>query len=301
MAKRDYYQVLGVPRTASEEEIKKAFRKLAVKLHPDREGGDEAKFKEANEAYEVLKDPKKRQLYDQFGHNAGAHQAGAGSGHQGFSGFSGFSGQGVEFDFGDLGGLGDILEGMFGGGFGSGFSRGNRPIQVQMAIDFMESIKGTTKDISLRVDNHQKGEKENRQIKVKIPAGIEDGQSIRVRSKGSIDSQGNSGDLIIHIQVRPDKHFQRRGSDIVSELEIGMVEAALGKEIEIDGVYGKERVSVPAGTQPNAILRVRGKGIDHGHLKGDHLVVVSVIIPKKLSKTQKELLEKFSKTRGRLF
>jgi DnaJ-class molecular chaperone len=198
MDKRDYYEVLGVEKSATPEEIKKAFRKKAVELHPDR-GGDEAKFKELNEAYEVLSNEQKKQAYDQFGHAAGAEQAGGGNPFAGggnpFAGAQGF--EGMEFDFGG-GGLNDIFDMFF-----TGQRNRTRNVEISITIEFEEAVKGTTKTISLRVADSKDGGRKNEEVKIKIPAGIDDGQSIKMAGKGEINQNGDRGDLYVHIRVRP--------------------------------------------------------------------------------------------------
>jgi molecular chaperone DnaJ len=363
MAKQDYYEALGVAKGASDDEIKKAFRKLAVKYHPDKDGGDEAKFKEINEAYEVLKDSKKRQRYDQFGH---AGVGGAAGGGAGANPFEGFGGQNVHFDFGD-GGLGDIFGSFFGGG-ASGRQRGpikGRDVEVSLTLSFEEAISGAEEDITLTLDDecsHCKGsgaepghsmktcptckgagqvnkvvntlfgaiqqtvqcgacrgrgrvpekncsvcggsgiERRKQSIKLKIPAGIDDGATIRLEGRGEAVTGGKKGDLYVHIKVKAHKKFTREGDLVLSEEAVGMIDAALGAEIEVETVDGKVRMKVPAGTQSGTDFKLSGHGAPHlrGDSRGAHIVTIKVETPTGLSKKQKELLEEFkvSKKRG---
>ena len=253
MSKRDYYEVLGVNKNASDDEIKKAFRKLAIKYHPDKNPGDkeaEAKFKEANEAYSVLSDKTKRQRYDQFGHS-GVGGAGGGVGGNPFEGFN-FNGQSFNFDFGGggFGGLDDILGAMFGGGF-RGVRRG-RDYRTTTTIDFKEAIFGCTKNVSV----------DGEQIKLKIPAGIYDGQSIRLNGKGGPAPQegGQRGDLYVEVRVRAHKRLTREGDLILSEVTISMVEAVLGTEVDVETVDGEVTMKIPAGTQPGTNFKLSGHG-----------------------------------------
>lgn len=291
--KRDYYEILGVSRDASADEIKKAFRKAAVKHHPDREGGDEAKFKEASEAYEVLSDSQKRAAYDQFGHAAGAANAGGPGGGNPFGGAGGFDFNGVQFDFSGAGGFGDIFSEIFGG-------MRNRPrdVQVALAIDFNEAVKGTTRELNLRVMDRTSGERKGETVKVKIPAGIDNGQSIRMAGKGEYGQGGQRGDLYIDIHVREPKHFERHGANLLSRVTVDMVDAALGTEVEVHTLEGEVTIKVPAGTQPGKILKLSGKGmaIPGTNRRGDHLVEVTVEIPHRLSHKQKEALETYRKS-----
>jgi molecular chaperone DnaJ len=301
MAKRDYYEILGVGKTASDDEIKKAFRKLAVKFHPDKNPGDkeaETKFKEAGEAYEVLKDKQKRQRYDQFGH-AGVGGASSSSGRAGdpFSGGNfNFNGQSFQFDFGRAGNgnLDDILGNIFGFG-----QRARRPargqdFQTQITIDFEEAIFGTTKTVDIR----------NESIKLKIPAGIYDGQSIRIAGKGGeAPSGGQKGDLYVQVRVRAHKHLTREGNIILSEAIISMVDATLGTEIDIKTVDGTVTMKIPAGTQPGTNFKLSGHGVPFraDGDRGPHIVTVYVEIPKNLGRKQKELLEQFRSTKKRFW
>ena len=294
MSKRDYYEVLGVKKDASDDEIKKAFRKLAIKYHPDKNPGNkeaEAKFKEANEAYSILSDKTKRQRYDQFGH-AGVGGAGGSSGGNPFEGFN-FNGQSFNFDFGGggFGGLDDILGAMFGGGF-RGVRRG-RDYRTSVTINFEEAIFGCAKSVSIN------GE----QIKLKIPAGIYDGQSIRLNGKGGPAPQegGQRGDLYVEIRVRAHKRLTREGDLILSEVTISMVEAVLGTEVDVETVDGEVTMKVPAGTQPGTNFKLSGHGAPRlgSDERGPHIVTVNVEIPKNLNRKQKELIQEFDRAKKR--
>lgn len=306
MAEQSYYDILGVSKGASDDEIKKAYRKLALKYHPDRNPGDkeaEKKFKEVNEAHEVLSDKQKRARYDQFG-KAGVGGAGAsgnpfGGGNpfgQGGSYSYSFNGQNVNFDGMDFD-LGDILGSMFGGGFGGGFGRRNRgrDLRVAVTIDFKEAVFGTTKTINV----------EGKNIKVKIPTGIDDGQAIRLSGRGgeAPEKGGEPGDLYIIIRVKPHKTLTRDGRIILSEQHISMVDAALGCEVEVETIDGPVTMKVPAGTQSGTPFKLSGHGVQFraDGDRGPHIVEIIVDIPTKLNKKQKEILEEFrtsSKKRG---
>ena len=299
MAKRDYYEVLGVSKNASDDEIKKAYRKLAVKYHPDKNPGDkeaEAKFKEINEAHDVLSDKQKRARYDQFGH-AGVGGAGFGGGASGnpFQGGAfNFNGQSFNFDFGGGSAFDDILGSLFG--FGAGGARRPRrgaDYQTSVTLTFEEAVFGTTKTIST----------DGGEIKVKIPAGIDDGMSIRLRGKGGPAPEGGSepGDLYVRVRVKSHKSLTREGSIILSEQKIDMVDAALGCEIEVLTVDGPVTMKVPAGTQSGTPFKLSGHGVPFraDGDRGPHIVTVIVETPKNLSRKQKELLEEFKKAKKR--
>jgi len=363
MSKRDYYEVLGVSKDASDDELKKAFRKLAVKYHPDKEGGDETKFKEASEAYEVLKDRQKRQRYDQFGH-AGVGGA-SGGGYSGGNPFEGFgNGQGFEFNFGD-GGLGDIFGQFFGGGQQSqrGPARG-RDVETHITLSFEDAVFGVEKKVSLTMEDecsHCKGttvepgssmktcptckgagqqtrvmntmfgaiqqavtcetckgrgkvpekectvcrgkgtERRQQDITIKVPAGIDDGSTIRLKERGEAVANAPKGDLYVHIRVKAHKHFTREGDIILSEEHISMVDAALGTEIDVATVDGKVRMKIPAGTQSGTDFKLSNHGVPHlrRETRGPHIVQMIVDTPTKLSKKQKELLEQFDGAKKR--
>lgn len=296
--KRDYYEVLGVSKNASDDEIKKAYRKLAVKYHPDKNPGDkeaEAKFKEISEAHEVLSDKQKRARYDQFGH------AGVGGSSGGFSGnpFGGgnfnFNGQTFNFDFG-----GGAFDDILGSLFGFGGARARRPqrgvdYQTSVTLTFEEAIFGTTKTVTVDGSN----------LKVKIPAGIDDGMSIRLRGKGGPAPEGGSGpgDLYVRVRVKPHKSLTREGAIILSEQKIDMVDAALGCEIDVETVDGVVTMKVPAGTQSGTPFKLSGHGVPFrvDGDRGPHIVTVIVETPKNLSRKQKELLEEFKNSKKRFW
>ena len=293
MTKRDYYEILGVNKSASEDEIKKAFRKLAVKYHPDKNPGDkeaEKKFIEANEAYEVLSDKQKRARYDQFGH-AGVGGA-AGNPFGGASGRSGnfnFNGQSFNFDFGG-GGFDDILGSIFGFGGAHRRPARGRDYQVSLTINFEEAIFGITKTVEVQNEN----------IKLKIPAGIFDGQTIRIAGKGGpAPSGGQKGDLYVEVRVRAHKHLTREGDLILSEVTIPMIDAVLGTEIDVETVDGVIRMKVPAGTQPGTNFKLSGHGAPRlgSNERGPHIVTINIEIPKSLNRKQRELMEEFRKTK----
>ena len=299
--KKDYYEVLGVSKNASDDEIKKAYRKLAVKYHPDKNPGDkeaEAKFKEINEAHDVLSDKQKRSRYDQFGH-AGVGGAGgnpfSGGGNPFGGGFN-YNGQTFNFDFGGGGAFDDILGSLFGfGAAGARRPRKGPDLQTTVTLTFEEAIFGTTKTVSVNSED----------LKVKIPAGIDDGMSIRLSGKGGPAPEGGSGpgDLYVRIRVKPHKHLTREGAIILSEQRISMVDAALGCEIEVETVDGVVTMKVPAGTQSGTPFKLSGHGVpfrSDGD-RGPHIVTVIVETPKNLSRKQKELLEEFKKTKKRGF
>ncbi len=366
----DYYKILGVSKDASEDEIKKAYRKLAHKHHPDKKGGDEAKFKEINSAYQVLSNAKKRQQYDQFG--SGFDQPGGPGGAGGFSGFSDFgdfaqgsSDGGWEFNFGGsqqggAGGFEDIFSDVFrSAGFG-GRASTQQPVGSDIAVDidvtFEEMAKGVEKEIQLykkvkcshcdgtgaedkkmktcsqckgtgkitktvrtifgniqqqvvcdkchgagkipeKKCKHCGGDgvtKENQTVKIKVPAGIENGQTIKVVGQGESIQGGSAGDLYTTVHVSSEDGLTREGNNIVSEEKLSFTQAALGTVIKIKTVHGDTKVKIPAGTQPEDILRVKGRGIHReGYFnKGDHLIKIKVEVPNKLNSEQLKVVEK---------
>ena len=358
MSKRDYYEVLGIAKGASADEIKKAFRRAAVLHHPDKEGGSEEKFKEINEAYDILKDSQKRQRYDQFGHaGVGGSGGGAPGGGNPFEGFGGQ--QGANFDFGE--GLGDIFSQFFGGGGSQrqqATQRG-RDVEVTLQLTFEEAVFGLETTIELDIDDvcpHCHGttvepghdmktcptckgagqqtrimntmfgaiqqsvvcptcngrgkipekvctvcagkgtQRKKQSIKLKVPAGIDDGSTIRLSGRGEAVTDGQKGDLYVNIRVKAHKKFTREGDIVLSDAHVGMVDAALGIEIDVETVDGIVRMKVPAGTQSGTDFKLSGHGIPHmnSDRRGPHIVNIIVDTPTKLSKKQRELLEQLS-------
>lgn len=358
MAKRDYYEVLGVGKNASPDEIKKAYRRLAVQHHPDKSSGDEAKFKEIGEAYEVLKDQDKRRRYDQFGH-AGVGSSAASDGYSG--GFGGFGqGQEMHFDFGDLG-LGDIFSSFFGGSSGgqqqARRTRG-RDVETSVELSFEQAVFGTEVDLNLNLEDeceHCKGttvepghelktcerckgsgqivsvtrtifgniqqastcpickgagkvpekvctvcrgkgtKSKTQKITLKIPTGIDDGATIRLRERGEAVANGPKGDLYVNVRVKPHKKFTREGDLILSQEHLGMADAALGTTINVETVDGPIKMKVPAGTQSGDDFKLSEHGVPHLRAKtrGAHIVTIIVDTPTKLTRRQQELLEEF--------
>ncbi len=359
---KDYYNILGVNKTATKEEIKKAFRTKAHEHHPDKVGGNEAKFKEINEAYQVIGDDKKRAQYDQFGSSFEQAQAGGGfHGFDGFRDFSGFAnGQGMNAeDLGDIfGGIGDMFG--FGGGRSTRRNSRGRDLQVSIQINFLEAVFGVEKEIKItkkvkcdrckgngaepgtkietcktcggsgRVAKVQRtilgniqveavchdcqGEgktyakkctkchgsgvvNEPTSLKIKIPAGIDNGETIRLSGHGEAGEKGASaGDLYIKVMVASDKRFERHGYDINSKAEINFSNAVLGTKIDVETVEGKVKLKIPAGTQSGTTFKLRGKGIQklRGGGKGDHFVKVNIKTPTSINRKQKKLLEELA-------
>lgn len=290
---KDYYKILGVDKSASKEDIKKSFRKLAHQYHPDKTKNDPTasqKFKEVSEAYSVLSDDTKRKQYDTFG-SAGPGGGGFGGFNpgQGFGGFdfSGFGGQGfgangVEFD------LGDIFSEFFGSG------RGRRPrkgatITVDLQISFRESIFGAEKDIAVNKEH----------FSVKIPAGIENGQGLRIPGKGE-SGEGGPGDLIVRVWVAEHPKFRKEAFNIVTEIEVKLTTAISGGVVSLETLDGPIELKIPSGTLSGDMLRVKGKGVPYetrgiaggAHSKrGDLIVIIHIVMPKKLSKNAQRLVD----------
>lgn len=357
--KRDYYEVLGVDKNASQDEIKKAYRKLAKKYHPDLNPDDkegaEAKFKEASEAYEILSDSEKKQRYDQFGHAGVDPQAGGYGAGGSYSGFGGFD----DFD------LGDIFGSFFGGGAArrnpNAPRRGDDVVQ-RLTIDFLDACFG--KDIDIKFSHMQRcsdcggsgaekgthsetcqacggtgqvrvvqrtmlgnmqtvrtcdkcggagkiithpchtcrgngSVREQKTLRVKIPAGIDNGQRISFHGEGDVGINGGpAGDLVLIITVRPHKLFHRQGNDIMCDYPISFVQATLGAEVEIPTIDGKVACTIPEGTQPDKVIRLRGKGVPKrgSSIRGDQYVNIKIEIPTGLSEKQKEILREFDGT-----
>ena len=286
---KDYYEVLGINKASSAAEIKKAYKQLAKKHHPDvdKSAGANEKFKEINEAYQVLSDSQKKATYDQVGH-AGRPSAGAGQTGQGGWGpftytYTATGGPSAS-DFGDFSDPFSIFEQVFGSrGFGRQPRKG-RNLRYSIIIDFMDAVRGLTQEVSLNGKN----------LKVKVPSGIRDGAEIKFRGEGEEGPRGlPPGDLYLTIRIRPHPTFTRIGDDIYILKEISFVQAALGDTIEVETVGGKVKLKIPAGTQSGTQFRLRGKGVLplRGRGKGDQYVRVQVKIPKKLSRAQKKLLQ----------
>lgn len=275
-AKRDYYDILGVSKSASADEIKSAYRKLALKFHPDRnkEPDAEAKFKEINEAYQVLSDTKKKQAYDQFGH--AAFDPASGMGGNPFSGgfqqgpftwtYSTSGGQNP-FEGSDFGDPFEIFEAFFGGG---GFSRTRRQ-RYSLTVEFMEAVKGAEKRVTI----------EGKERTIKIPAGANDGTRLRF------------DDFDITLDVKPDDRYKRDGYDLFVDEEISFPMAVLGGTVEVPTLDNKLKLKVRPGTQSHTLVRLRGEGVQHlqGRGKGDLYVRLIVQVPEKLNKEQRKLIE----------
>jgi molecular chaperone DnaJ len=354
---KNYYEILGVEKSAGDEEIKKAYRKLAHKHHPDKTGGDEAKFKEINEAYQVLSDKQKRAQYDQFGSTF----EGAGAGGQG----AGFGG-GQQGGFGFEGDLGDIFGDIFGGGRSSrARQEKGQDVAVDLEITMEEALEGVEKEIRLYIssscpkcggtgaepgsklktcptcggagqiakqrrtmfgvfaqaeicpDCKGTGErpeknctkcagegrvKEERNIKVKIPAGIAEGQTIRVSGQGEAGfrpASGKSvpGDLYVTVHIRKHPLFERRGDDLYHKLDVNFTQAALGDSVNVPTLKNKLKLKIPSGIQSGKIIKIAGGGFPHlqGRGRGDMYIIVQIQTPEKLSKKQKSLLEDLRK------
>lgn len=281
--KSDYYDILGVSKSASAEEIKKAYRKQALEWHPDRHKDNkeaaEKRFKEINEAYQVLSDSQKRSAYDQFGHQAFAPGGGfagqAGGFPGGFAGFPGgvkftytTNGGGMPFDFGDPF---EIFEQFFGGA--SPFRQPRVP-RYSLTLDFMEAVRGVQKEVNI----------EGKKRKIKIPAGVDEGSRI------------NFGDFILSVNVKPSTVFERDGADIYVRVGVPFSLATLGGEIEVPTIGKPIKIKIRAGTQPGTMVRLRGKGapIPGGRGTGDEYVRISVLVPTKLSREQRRIVEEMA-------
>lgn len=325
--KRDYYEVLGVQKTADEKKLKSAYRKLAKKYHPDANPGDknaEQRFKEVGEAYAVLSDPEKRKLYDTYGFAAfegpdpsqqhgggssGFHYTGTDGGFQSFH----FDGQDAE----------DLFESMFGGMFGGGgrtrgfrrsaggsafgdgihFSdfggfgqREQADIRTELTISFMEAALGCTKQIRLDTP----GEAGSRALQIRIPAGIDEGKTMRLRGKGRAKQAGGAGDLLIVIHIAPDGRYTRKGLDVYTSAEIPFTTAALGGEAMLPTIHGNVKCRIPAGIQSGKQIRLRQKGIQAEGLAGtgDAYVEIRIEVPKDLSAEERRVLRKFAELRA---
>lgn len=359
---KDYYNILGIERGASDDEIKKAFRKKAHEYHPDKPTGDETKFKEVNEAYQVLNNKQKRAQYDQFGSDYANGQPG---GSSGAGGFGGFSSGGVNINMDDLGdmfgGFGDMFG--FGGGRKASQRREGDDMQLLVDINFTEAVFGVEKEISFRkkvkcskcngngaepgtkietcktckgtgkvtkvqrtiLGNiqvqatceacHGEGKQFTQKcsqcrgsgitndvvkLKVKIPAGINEGEVIRLTGEGEAGELGSpAGDLYLKVRIRADSRFERHDYDILTKATINFTQAALGDKIDVETVDGNLKLKIPAGTQSGTVFKLRGKGVTklRGSGRGDQLVEVIVDTPKSLSRKQKSLLKELNFTK----
>jgi molecular chaperone DnaJ len=364
MNSKNYYDILGVKKNASEDDIKKAFRKLAQQYHPDKAGGDEKKFKEVSEAYSILSDKKRRAEYDTYGQtfNGAGPQGGGFSGFEGFDfsqfggqGFNGsFSANGVEFD------LGDIFGEFFGAGSrnqGRRSQKRGRDISIDIEISFKDSIFGTERTVLLNkvaqcndckgsggkgtatvtcatcngngqvketkrsllgvftqmktcdacdglgttpkdacsTCKGQKVYKQEEEIRIAIPGGINDGEVIRLTGKGEAAAGGVNGDLYTRIHVKSDARFERAGNDILHHLSVKLTDALLGHDYTIHSPDGDVTITVPAGASHGDVVRLKGKGFPTRGGRGDLIAVISVEIPKKLSKHAKELITELQK------
>ena len=301
MPDRDYYEILGVARNSSEDEIKRAYRKMARKYHPDVNPGDksaERKFKEIQEAYEVIGDPDKRKKYDQFG-QAAFGPGGPGGGQTWTYRWSGQPGQGSPFEGFDFGvDLGRIFGGDFAGGapFGPA-GRGTREagpqdLEVEVAVPFEVAARGGEVQITVKRDRGVRQGAES--IAVKIPPGVSDGSRIRLRGQGHANAAGRAGDLYILPRVTPHPLFRRQGNDILMDLAVTVTEAALGTKVDVPTLDGLVTMTVPPGTSSGQRLRIRGRGIGKpGASRGDQYVEIKIVLPPKLDAESRELLKRF--------
>ena len=288
---KDYYKVLGVPRNASADEIRKVYRKLAMQYHPDRYPGDrqaEDRFKEINEAYQVLSDEQKRARYDQLGSDYSNWQQRGGSPND-FNWGQWSSSGGTRVDMGDLndlfgdGTFSDFFRSIFGGAGAAQAARSAMGSEQPLHITLKEAFEGTTRQLST----------EKRKVQVRIPAGVKDGSRVRVAGAGP---QGS--DLYLIVDIEADDRFEREGNDLHTTASVDVFTAILGGEAEVETMTGKVRLNVPAGTQPGQLFRIAGRGmppLKNSHAKGDLYVRLKVQIPKYLSSKQRELLEEAAK------
>jgi molecular chaperone DnaJ len=319
MPKKDYYAILGVSRTATEKEIKQAFRRLARKYHPDVNPGDksaETRFKEINEAHEVLSDPEKRKKYDRFGDQwQNAEQFAKAS--QGAQRDFGKGGAYTTFDFGDLGDLGDIFSGAFQGfGTGAGTARrAARPRSIEHPVDVTleEAYQGTKRVIQLQSEEacptcggtSRVGRArcttcggsgrllKPRRLEVKIPPGVGDGSKVRIAGQGSEDYGGSKGDLYLIVRVLPHQVFERKVDDLHTEIAIPLVTAMLGGEVAVPTLKGKVALKVPPETQNGKVFRLAGQGMPHlnDSSRGDLFAKVKVMLPTRLTPQERQLFE----------
>lgn len=308
MAERDYYEILGVSKDASDDEIKKAYRSKAKQYHPDRNPDDrnaEAKFKEVQEAYEVLKDKQKRSLYDRYGHSGSSDQTHAGEWRTAPGGqrvYTWSGGEGAPGGFEDIlrnFGMGGGFEDLFGGARSSprGRRRTARPaespplnldLQTTAEISFDDAIHGA--ELSLTLSDPRGGQQT---LNVKVPPGVKDGQVIRLRGKGSQGPDGRRGDVLITCRVGPHPYFIREDMDIVLEVPVTVTEATLGAKIEVPTLDGRSIVTIPPGTASGTRLRLKNKGVRRARSeeRGHQYLVIKIVPPKQLSPEQRRLLQ----------
>ena len=298
MDQKDPYKILNVPRNASQDEIRRSYRRLAKELHPDRNPGNksaERRFKEVAAAYEVLRDPQRRAQFDQFGAGGPRPDFRSWSSH----GESPFGGS-VDVDFGGLGDLGSIFEQFFRrpGGSGGGRRAKQRAavrggdIEHTLDLGFEEAIRGASRELRLSIDGSAA---KTERIQVRIPAGVANGQRIRLKGKGQ-PGPGGAGDLFIRCRVSPHPYFRREGNDIYLELPLGITEAALGAKIDVPTLAGVTRLTVPPGTSGGTKLRLRGRGVRDQRTgnAGDMYVIPQIAVPKELSERARELLDELA-------
>lgn len=274
MEYKDYYKILGVERAATEAEIKKAYRKLAGKYHPDKPTGDESKFKEISEAYEVLSDKQKRSMFDQFG-----------SGYQNGQNFEPPPGFGGQFGGGQSGGYSDFFDSLFRGqgGFGGQqrFRQKGDDQEVKILVSLEDAVNGDERNLSLQVsqaDQHGRVSQRSKNIKVRIPAGIKQGQRIRLTGQGAAGFGGGpNGDLYLEIDLQSHPLYRVEGDDVYLDLPLTPWEAALGTKVQIPTLKGKVNMSIPAGTQSGSKLRIKGRGL--GKTPGDQYIVAQIHTP----------------------
>ncbi len=308
MAKQDYYTLLGVSRSATDEEIKKAYRKLAIQYHPDRNPDDkksEDKFKEITEAYETLGDNKKREMYDKFGHTQGGNPFGAGAGGP-FGGgagggfgrtYSGNNGGGSD-PFQDI--FGDVFSEVFGASKGGPRARQRNQkgadLRYTLSITLEEAAAGCEKVISFLRNTGNK--EENAKLAVTVPAGVKDNQKLKLTGEGDGSSTGPSGDLYVILQIQEHSLFKRDENDIVLELPVSYIDAILGTSLEVPTLTGRVLIRIPPGTHTGQALRLKGKGLPKmgGFGSGDMLIKILIDTPQEVSATEKELLNKLSQT-----
>lgn len=298
---KDYYKLLGVDKTAKPEQISKSFKKLARKYHPDLNPGDkkaEEKFKEINEAYEVLKDPEKRKLYDQLGPDWEKYQQGGGHGPQGGAHFN-FNGQ--DMGGGDFSDFFETLFGNRGGGFGGdafgGFGarqqgpRRGRDVEAELPLTLSEIVTGGKRKVTLQMPEGPKT------LEVNVPAGVKDGAKLRLSGQGDPSPNGGQpGDLFLVIRYLPDKQFKVEGNNLQSEFWISPWEAVLGAKVPVKTLEGEVELNVPAGTSSGRKFRLKGKGMGSPKSRGDLFVKAMIKVPSQPGAAEKELWEKLAET-----